>query len=124
MRVPPWLSLVAFLLLLMLLPMVFGQLMSASLAKLHLSSAAAVMVIVGIFVGGLINIPIRRIVHNNEVTVHPYAIFGLPDLWPELRSVRRETIIAVNVGGCLIPTGLAIYELAHLVAWLATLENN
>lgn len=30
------------------------------------------------------------------------------------QRVRRETIIAVNVGGCLIPVALAIYETAHL----------
>jgi uncharacterized membrane protein len=42
-------------------------------------------------------------------------VFGLSGLWPEIRRVRRETIIAVNVGGCLIPAGLAFYELIHLV---------
>jgi uncharacterized membrane protein len=30
------------------------------------------------------------------------------------QRVRRDTIIAVNVGGCLIPVALAIYETAHL----------
>jgi uncharacterized membrane protein len=29
---------------------------------------------------------------------------------------RRETIIAVNFGGCIVPTGLAVYELLHLSA--------
>jgi len=105
-----------FFLLLVSLPIVFGQIMAASLAKLQLDPTAAAAVIVGVFVGGLINIPIRRIVHSSEVIVHPFAIFGLHDLWPQLRSIRRETIIAVNVGGCLIPTGLAAYELVHLAA--------
>jgi peptide/nickel transport system substrate-binding protein len=31
-------------------------------------------------------------------------------------AARRETIIAVNFGGCVIPTGLALYELLRLVA--------
>ena len=35
---------------------------------------------------------------------------------PQLQRVRRQTVIAVNVGGCLIPTGIAVYELMHLVA--------
>jgi len=30
--------------------------------------------------------------------------------------VRQETIIAVNVGGCLIPVALAAYESLHLMA--------
>jgi uncharacterized membrane protein len=32
-----------------------------------------------------------------------------------LQRERRETVIAVNVGGCLIPVALAVYETAHLV---------
>ncbi len=116
MRVFTRLSLIAFILLLVLLPLLFGQLMAASLVKLHLSPRVALLVMVGIFLGGLVNIPVRRIVHDKDVTVHPFDIFGLSDLWPELRRVRQETIIAVNVGGCLIPTGLGIFELAHLMA--------
>jgi uncharacterized membrane protein len=44
----------------------------------------------------------------------PLAVFGLSGWWPSLQRIRRETIIAVNVGGCLIPVALAIYETAHL----------
>jgi uncharacterized membrane protein len=29
---------------------------------------------------------------------------------------RRETIIAVNFGGCIVPTGLAVCELLYLLA--------
>jgi uncharacterized membrane protein len=111
------LSLFVFLLLLVLLPLLFGQLMAASLVKLHLSPAVALLLMIGIILGGLVNIPVKRIVQDRDVVVHPLAIFGFSDAWPELRRVRRQTIIAVNVGGCLIPTGLAIYELAHLAAF-------
>jgi len=34
---------------------------------------------------------------------------------PQLRQLRRETIIAVNVGGCVIPLAIATYEIVHLV---------
>jgi uncharacterized membrane protein len=50
------------------------------------------------------------------VPAHPLAVFGLGRLWTEMRSERRETIIAVNVGGCVVPTGLALYELLQLAA--------
>jgi uncharacterized membrane protein len=64
--------------------------------------------------GSLINIPVKSIVREYDVIVHPLAIYGLADLSPWLRRVRRETVIAVNVGGCLIPAGLAFYQLGHL----------
>ena len=33
---------------------------------------------------------------------------GLTGRWPRFQRVRQETVIAVNVGGCLIPASLAI----------------
>jgi uncharacterized membrane protein len=112
----PLLSLFAFLLLLLLLPIVFGELMATSLVKLHLSPEAALIVMMAIIVGGLVNIPVKRIAHERVVAVHPLAVFGLGGMWPEMRRERRETIIAVNFGGCVIPTGLALYELLQLAA--------
>lgn len=57
-----------------------------------------------------LNIPIKRISREKQVADHPLAVVGLAHLWPRLQRFRQETIIAVNVGGCLIPTGLALYE--------------
>jgi uncharacterized membrane protein len=31
------------------------------------------------------------------------------------QRLRQDTVIAVNVGGCLIPVALAVYETAHLM---------
>ena len=110
-----WFSLLAFIVL-VLLPFAFGELMVGGLAKLHLSPSAAVVLVIAIFVGGFINIPVKRVTHSEQVSVHPLAVFGLSGVWPQLQRTRHQTVIAVNVGGCLIPTGLAIYELTHLVA--------
>jgi uncharacterized membrane protein len=62
------------------------------------------------------NLPVKRIVHERAVLTHALDIFGLGGLWPEMVRERRETIIAVNFGGCVIPTSLAVYELVHLAA--------
>jgi uncharacterized membrane protein len=110
------LSLVATLVLLFLLPLLFGQIMAVSLVKLHLSPGWAVALITAIVVGSFINIPVKRIQRDEPVAAHPLAVIGVFNLWPELRSVRQETVIAINVGGCLVPAGLALYELAYLTA--------
>lgn len=112
----PLLSLFAFLLLLLLMPIFFGELMATSLVKLHLSPETALVLMIAIIVGGLVNIPVKRIAHERVVPVHPLAVFGMGGLWPEMRRERRETIIAVNFGGCVIPTGLALYQLLQLAA--------
>jgi len=116
MPIVTWFSLLIFIVLLVLLPLAFGELMVEGLAKLHLTPSAAVALVLAIFIGGFINIPVKRLVRSQPVTVHPLALFGLSDLWPQLQRARHQTLIAVNVGGCVIPTGLAVYELIHLAA--------
>ncbi|MCP9439258.1 MAG: DUF1614 domain-containing protein [Nitrospira sp.] len=109
------LPLVFFFVLLVLLPLFFGHLFTTSLIKLKLEPQAAFLIVIGIFAGSLINIPVKRIARVEAMPVDPFAIFGLQGWWPTFRRVRRETVIAVNVGGCVIPTALAIYEIAQLV---------
>jgi uncharacterized membrane protein len=116
MPIVTWFSLLIFIVLLVLLPFAFGELMVGGLAKLHLTPSAAVALVIAIFVGGFINIPVKRLVRSEQVSVHPLAVFGLSGVWPQLRRVRHQTVIALNVGGCLIPTALAIYQVLHLVA--------
>jgi len=69
---------------------------------------------IAIIIGGLINIPVKRIAHERIVPMHPLAVFGLGSALPAMRRERQYAIIAVNIGGCIIPTGLAVYELLHL----------
>lgn len=109
------LPLLLIFILLALLPLVFGHLFTAALVKLHLEPASALLIVIGIFLGSPINIPVKRISRTESVLADPLAVFGLSRWWPAFQEVRRETVIAVNVGGCLIPVGLAIYETAHVV---------
>jgi uncharacterized membrane protein len=93
----------------------FAQIFVTALVKLRLDPNIALIVIIGIFVGSLINIPITRITRQEDVGFHPLTMFGLRDFWPNLQRVRKETLIAVNVGGCLIPASLAVYEIFQLL---------
>jgi len=110
----PLFSLFAFIVMLVLLPILFGELLATSLAKLHLSPEMALLLMMAIIIGGLVNIPVRRIAHERVVPMHPLAVFGLGGLWPEMARERPETIIAINFGGCVVPAGLALCQLFHL----------
>lgn len=120
------LPLILFLILLALLPLVFGQLFTTALMKLRLEPSTAILLVMGIILGSGINLPLKRIPRNDTLVEDPLAILGLTGRWPGLQRTRQETVIAVNVGGCLIPAGLALYEIAHLLfdnpqslSWLA-----
>ena len=115
MKISAVVPLLLFLILLAFLPIVFGQLFASALAKLKLEPMTALLVVIGIFAGSPINIPVKRIPRTESMVANPLAVFGLPGRWPLLRRTHTDTVIAVNVGGCIIPVALAAYEIAHLV---------
>jgi len=75
----------------LLLPMLFGELMATSLVKLHLSPEAALLLMMAIILGGLVNIPVKRIAHERVVPLHPLAVFGLGGRWPATRRAPAST---------------------------------
>jgi uncharacterized membrane protein len=111
---PGCLSLVFALALLLVLPWIFADLLATALTKLQIDSPTAALIVVGIFAGSLVNVPVRRISRTTTLALHPLDVFGLSGMWPRLGRVRTETIVAVNVGGCVIPVALAGYEVARL----------
>ena len=60
--------------------------------------------------------PFKRVERREPVPVDPWAAFGLGGRWGS-RPARTVTVIAVNVGGCVIPAGLAVYEIVLLLHW-------
>lgn len=98
---------------LLLLPFLFANVLLVSLAKLGLGPASSLLVATGIFLGSLVNLPVARLERSEPVVV-PVGMFGLGRL--VYRRVRRRsfTVIAVNVGGCLVPLALAAYQLWRL----------
>jgi uncharacterized membrane protein len=101
------------LLALLFFPLFLADVILAALGKLGLTPTTAILAALGIFLGGLVNIPVTRVEREVLMEVPP-MLFGLDRLMPR-RVVRRQyTVIAVNVGGCLVPVSIAIYELIRI----------
>lgn len=99
--------------LLLLLPLFLADVMLTALVKLGLTPTVSILAAAGIFLGGTINIPIKRVPREETIEVAPFRLFGLGQWVPH--TVRRTyTVIAVNVGGCLIPSAIAVYELIRM----------
>lgn len=77
MRGLSWIPLWSFLILVAMLPLFFGQLFTAALIKLRLEPTTALLVVIGIFLGSPINIPVKRISGEESVLADPLAVFGL-----------------------------------------------
>lgn len=107
-------SMLVTVLMVIALPLLLWPLFINSLQKLHLSPQWALGLTIAIILGGLINIPLVRIVRERPVWSHPLAVYALDSAIPNWLVHRRDTIIAVNVGGCIIPVIIAIYQLSFL----------
>lgn len=110
------LPLIAAFVLILILPWLFIGVLEGALVKLQIGPQTAAGVVFGILIGSMINVPVRRIERREPMPVDPWAMFGLGGYWPA-RQVRMVTVIAVNVGGCVIPTALAAYEIWSLLHW-------
>jgi uncharacterized membrane protein len=108
------LALAAFFLCLM--PIFLFDTMQTALSRLHLSPTVALLSVVGIFLGSLINVPLYRLSREEkEQLIEPLAILGVWGWVPRFRRVRRDTLVAVNLGGCVIPLALAVWQIVHLL---------
>ncbi|MFB6097884.1 MAG: DUF1614 domain-containing protein [Salinibacter sp.] len=109
-----------FLGLLLLFPFFLANVFLTALAKLGLGPTSSVFVALGIFVGGAINVPVTRIEQTEMVEYTPTQLLGLDRLLAQ--PIRRQsyTIIAVNVGGCIVPTALAGYQIGRLAVQAPT----
>lgn len=108
------LAVVIALLLLCLMPLFLIEAMQTALMRLHLPPTIALLCVIGILIGSMFNLPVYRLPRDDT---QPELVMGLI-YWgmmaPQYRRVRRETVIAVNVGGCVIPVILAVWQVWHV----------
>ena len=86
--------------------LIFFNVLSISLSKLGLTSDLALVLLFAMIFGSMINIPLsrRRIVYEQAQPFYRRFFFYRP---PQV----SYQVIAINVGGALIPTGFAVYLL-------------
>jgi uncharacterized membrane protein len=109
----PPLYLLAFLLLLGL-AVVFLRyyLIGHAYERLGLSRRAAVLILFAALLGSGINIPVAQLPAQRVVQPHIIDFFGMQYVIPSVIE-RQSTVIAVNVGGAVIPVLLVLYLLAR-----------
>jgi uncharacterized membrane protein len=110
-------SLLLFLVLLLLLPFIWFavavDVVEIAVAKLGFSPNIAFLLLVLVIVTSTINIPLYRLVTDVQLT-GDFATLWLREFWGiPLKKVQRSTVVAVNVGGALIPVVLALYQFTH-----------
>jgi uncharacterized membrane protein len=107
-------SFILFLLLLLLLPFLWLSLtvdiVQAAAARLGFSPELALVLFAAIVLGSAVNIPLYRIESQVEV-IDDITSFWLRQFWGiPVQKIRQSTVVALNLGGGLIPLVLAIYQ--------------
>ena len=74
------------------------------------------LIIFASILGSAANIPIFSIIQREPI-LRGYIVsfWGIPIVVPSFEFEERKTIVAVNVGGCVIPTALSLYLIYKLI---------
>ncbi len=76
------------------------------------SPVVTALILVGTFVGGFINIPVLKLRNTAPVVKDEFvSFFGVVYRIPRMEYGETTTLIAVNVGGALIPSAVSAYLL-------------
>ena len=109
---PPliFLLMLFFLLIaLVLLPFLLLGVMGSAFLKLGLPPATMFWLLILTLLGSMINIPIHQMESQNLVRDQMVSFFGMRYRAPVLRT--HKTVLAINVGGAVIPVLLSFYLL-------------
>ncbi|MEM3856901.1 MAG: DUF1614 domain-containing protein [Thermoprotei archaeon] len=119
---PPTLGPVLYLLIILLLlvafPFVFVGLTKVIFGRLGFTLPQAFAIIALSLVGSMVNIPVFKVRSKGQtVTMGYYTIYGATYPVPVLAEADTDTVIAVNVGGALIPVALCVYLWTRQLAY-------
>ncbi|MFW5930214.1 MAG: DUF1614 domain-containing protein [Desulfosalsimonas sp.] len=99
------------------LPIFLADVMLTAMTRLGLSPETSVLAAMGIFMGGLINIPVKKIPRENSVEFSPHTMFGVRRFFQGQVHERQYTVLAVNFGGCIVPCIIVLYQLGRLLGY-------
>jgi uncharacterized membrane protein len=105
-----------FAILLGLLVLIQIGLLGRVYAALGLDPGVATLVLFGSLIGSYINLPLVRLPEQRVVSREVVEIFGVPFLAP-VTVDWPGTILAINVGGAVIPIMLSFYLLLRYDLW-------
>jgi uncharacterized membrane protein len=102
-----------FVAALILLPFLLLGMIGQAFLRLGLPPGLIFWLLISTLVGSLVNIPIYRFESREVVADQVISYFGMQFRPPSL-GPGHQTVLAVNVGGALIPLGLCIYLLIRI----------
>jgi uncharacterized membrane protein len=88
--------------------------------ELGIPPTAALGLLVGELAGSAVNIPVASMGSSNAPAVRRVSVYGVTYVVPVLDG-PRPTVLAVNIGGAVIPTLLSVYVVGRVGVYEAAL---
>ncbi|MCS7124432.1 MAG: DUF1614 domain-containing protein [Candidatus Bathyarchaeota archaeon] len=106
---------VLFLILILIIGLLFVGVVGLAFRHVGFNPQLTALILVATFVGSYINIPLFRLKAVIPIVREEYiSFFGIVFRVPQFDFEESTTLIAINVGGALIPTAVSIYLLWKL----------
>ena len=102
-----------FLAALVMLPLLMLGLIGEAFLRLGISPTLMFWLLILTLVGSVVNIPIYKFESREVVGEQVVSYFGMRFRVPRLERARA-TVLAVNVGGALIPMALSVYLISKI----------
>ncbi len=102
-----------FILALILFPLLWLQAIGTAFNKLGLDPYFMVWLIICTLLGSLVNIPLYSVKTEEQMGETVVSYYGMRFQVPQAYHPER-TVVAVNVGGALIPVGLSIFLMTRM----------
>ncbi len=103
-----FLMLVFFFITLIFLPLLWFGLVGNAFVNLGLPPDTVFWLLILTLLGSLVNLPLTTYESHEVVAGQTISYFGMRVRLPPTR-LKQQTILAINVGGALIPAALSLY---------------
>jgi uncharacterized membrane protein len=92
--------------------LIFIGLVGAAFSRIGFSAREVIILFLATLAGSFINIPIATLESHEPVMTGAFVrVYGVTYRIPAIREESKKTVVAVNLGGALIPTAVSIYLL-------------
>jgi uncharacterized membrane protein len=92
--------------------LIFIGLIGAAFSRIGFSAREVIILFLATLAGSFINIPIATLESREPVMTGAFVrVYGVTYRIPAIREESKKTVIAVNLGGALIPTAVSLYLL-------------
>jgi len=106
---------VLMLILVFSIALLFIWVSETAFARVGFNTTAIALILVATFVGGYVNIPLFKLKSVSPIVKEEFvSFFGMVYRIPRVEYGEATTILAINVGGALVPTIVSFYLLWKL----------